>query len=488
MEKSIVEREINLLDMFWAVCLKWRQIIVWAFIFAVLAGGFSYLKSARTAKVAMEPAEEISLEDIQLEEDSQNDANAYLEYKQMYSNQIMYNDNASLMQLDANGFYREVITYYVDNHFSVEYPLIGKTNNINAIVESYKSELRDEEFVGKLEELTGCSEAESSYVKELIDCDNKYGKLSTKVNDTGILSVSIYSNDEETCKALAELVKESLEGGKATVTQKLGEHDITLIEDNYDYIADLDLLKYQQENVSKLSTYATNLDNMKSKLSDDEISYIEAYEREKILENEEVGEEVTDIPLVTISKKLVIVGFVGGGVLAFFIYALFYLLNSKLRLEDDFEEMYNIKLLGNVVTKSETKKKWFGFVDVLFNKMRHLNKRYFTKEEAVSMVAASIKIGARKLSTSKVYVTGAAVGKQEKFVVEQLKKELKKTDVELILGKPILYDAESLEQSAEVGCVVLIESVGVSLYREVAEEIEICKHQETKVLGAVVVA
>lgn len=276
MEKNIAEREINLIDMFWAVCLKWRQMVLWAVIFAVLAGGASYLKSAKAAR---QPKEEISLEDFELDEDSMKNVNAYLEYKQMYGEQILYNDKASLMQLDASGFYRGVLTYYVDNHFVVEYPFISKTNNINALIEAYKAEFRTEEFTARLQELTGSDEKEISYVQELIDCNSKYGDMIANTNNTGILTISVYSDSEESCKALTELVKETMEAGRPSIAEKMESHDITLLEDNCDYIADSDLWKYQQENISKLSTYKANMDNMENKMTDAELSYVAAYEK-----------------------------------------------------------------------------------------------------------------------------------------------------------------------------------------------------------------
>lgn len=489
MEKNIAEREINLIDMFWAACLKWRQILLWAVIFALLAGGASYFKSARTAKKVMEPAEEVSLDEIELEADSQNSANAYLEYKQIYADQIRYNENAPLMKLDSNGFYRSVITYYVDNHFSVEYPLVEKNDTTDAVIESYRAKLRNEEFAAKLEELTGSDTKMISYVKEQIDCANKYGRTDTVAEKDGILMISIYGADEQSCKEMSQLVKETISSGKATVTEQLGEHDIVLIEDSCDLVADVELLKYQQENISKLSTYSNVIRDLKSRLTEGELFYVGIYEREQSeLEGGKTAKEEDGSLKAAVSIKYVIVGIVGGAALAFFVIVLMYLFNRRLRLEDDFEMLYKAKLLGSVMIEDGNKKKWFAFVDRFFIKMRHLNKHYFTEDEAVSMVAAGIKIGAKKVGVSKVYMTGAVVGKEEKSIVERLKKELKKTGIELVAGKSILYDAEALEQSAEIGCVVLVERAGASLYGEVAEEIEICAHQGMKVLGAVVVA
>lgn len=489
MEKSIAEREINVIDMFWAVCLKWRQILLWAVVFALLAGGFSYLKSIRAAKQAAEPMEEISLDEIELDNDSKNNVNAYLAYKEIYANQIIYNENSPLMQLDSNGFYRGIITYYVDTHFEVEYPLINKKDNTSAIVGAYKVQLRSQEFTAKLKELADSDEKNVSYIKELIDCDNNYGKTDAVTGGNDVMMISVYGADERTCKEMAELVKEVISSGKAEVTKQMGEHDITLIEDNCEYVADIELLKFQQENISKCSAYFNTIRDLRGKLSDDELSYVDAYERQQSefeggMENDE--ENIFLKPSVSI--KYVVAGIVGGAALAFFAIVLMYLFNYRLRLEDDFEMLYGVKLLGSVLIKDDGKKKWFAFFDQFIIRMRHLNKRYFTEDEAISMVAAEIKIGVKKLEASKVFVTGAVVGKEEKSVIEQLKKELNKSGIELVLGKPILYDAEALEKSVEVGCVVLVERAGISLYGEIAEEIEICAHQGMKLLGAVVVA
>lgn len=489
MKKNFSEKEIDLIDMFWSTCLKWRSILLWAIIFAVFAGGFSYLKSAKAAKIATEPVEEIALEDIKLEEDSLENVNSYLEHKQIFEDQVKYNSQAFLMQLDANGFYRQVLTYYIDNHYLVEYPVMSKSNNINAMVEAYRAELRAEEFTIKLEEVTQCDEAKVSYKKELVDFSNRFGEETKSNDDDGILMISIYSVDKQECEVLAELVKETILNGKSRVTEKVGAHDISLIEDSCDYVADADLLKYQQENIGKLSTYANIIDSMKGKLTETELAYIDAYEKEK--ETAEQGESIEQEVVITdatINIKLVIVGFIGGMTSAFCVIMLLYLFNCRLRLEDNFEKVYNVKLLGNVIVKDEKKKRWFCFIDDFLNKMRHLNKHYFTEEDAVSMVAAGIKIGAKKQGTSKIYVTGATLGKEEKTLIEKIKRELCKNNIEVISGKPILYDAEALEMSAEIGYVVLFEHAGVSLYSEIAEEIEICEHQGVRILGAIVLA
>lgn len=493
MKKSITEREINLIDMFWAVCLKWRQMLVVGIIFAILGAGFSYIRGAQNVKDGTETAEKVALDELEatLEKTSKENAEMYLEYVEMYNEQLKYNELSPIMQLDAGGFYRSVITYSVDNYFSVEYPLMNKTNNITAMLEAYESEMKNQDFSEKIGEILELDKEAIPYVLESIECNNSLEEINYNNNAyVGIITISICNTDEQVCKELSKLVKDTITSKKENVTERVGEHKLTLIGDVCNFEADNDILIYQKQNLDKLITYFNVIEDMKEKFSADELAYVEAYANDvaEDMVGEETIDDVVDSASIVISKKIIVLGFFAGVIVVCFIAVCMYLINNRVRLEDEFEMLYEIKLLGNVVVKREKKNRVLGFIDDYISKMRHHNQHYFEEGEAVSMVAAGIKIGARKLNTSKVYITGATMGNEEKNVIEKLKKELKKANVELVMGKPILYDAEAFEELAEIGYVVLLERAGVSLYSEVVEEIEVCAHQGTKILGAVVVA
>jgi hypothetical protein len=398
------------------------------------------------------------------------------------------------MQLDANGFYVDTVSYYVDNHFTVEYPLTDKTNNVSAMVELYKTMLSDDTFTTKVGEILDESEVSASYGIELVDDANKYGNTNASNNvglatdEENLFMISIYGADEQLCEKLAELVKDVIDMGKTTVTERLGEHELILLNENCDYVADNKLLDYQQTNVNKVFNLDKNLKELKGKLSGNELRYIELYEEEQPDRLSEQQTENTTNFTPQISKKLIVVGFAGGIFISAIVLALLYLFNCRLRLEDNFEGIYNVKLLGNIVLEDKGKQKWFKYIDQFFLKMRHWNKHYFEEQEAMDMITTGIKIAAKQLGTSKAYITGAAIEEDEKQIIEALARELKIAGIELNGGKPILYDAEALEQSAEIGFVVLLEHAGKSLYQEIEDEIEICAHQKVKIIGTVVVA
>ncbi len=487
MKKGVAEREINLFDMLWAVCQKWRSILTVAVIMAVLAGGFSYYRSVKSVE-ALAEAEQITSEDLAkgLSYEEIKTSEVYLNYKQTYEELTYYTENAPLMQMDANDFYVGEVGYYVDNGYKVEYPIIGENNNVVAMVNAYKGTIGTQEFAQKIEEILG-SAGIDSYAMELVDCDGTYagGNVIDNQEDKGVLSVTVYAKDEETCLALKELVKSVIESSKGEVTKQFGKHDITIIKDVVSRTSSGDLLQVQKEKMDLAYTCSNNMYNMSLKFTPAQQAYVDMCIEEGGKVTEVVNEEEKAVPVAAISKKLVALGFLGGAFLMFVIWGLMYIFSSRIRLEDNFEVVFGSKLLGNVPT-SDKKKKWFYFIDAIFEKLRHYNQHYFEREEALDMVAANIRIAMAKKDAKKVMVTGAILGAEEKAIAEDLATKLKKDGIEILCASPILYNAEALEKLVEIGQVVLVEKVEKSLCGEVEREIEICRQQEVNLIGCVV--
>lgn len=492
------EREINLADMIWTICLKWRVLLVSAVIFAVLAGGYSCLNSMRSRERSDDSDPQLS--NIELLEDSQDRVNQYLQYVKILEDQFAYNENAPFMQLNALGFYVGRVSYYVDNHFQDEQPDNSEFGNMKAIITSYLAELRSEGFISELYSLMGGSADNSAYLLELVDTANQYGGAvfsqnaniaAALDNGSNTMTISVYGAEEAACRELLQLVKKTIEGKRDSVAGRIGEHDIILIEDACNYVSDIQLLTYQKGKMDWVTTSQTAVKNLEGQLSEQEMLYIQQLETSQEVEGsaEDEGNEpqqnTVTFSAADINVKYVAIGFVGGLILAGFVIILLYVLNNRLRLADDVEALYGVKLFCRMVPDEERKKKIFDFVDDFLIKLRNINQHSFTPEEAISMAAAGIRISARNAKTTKIYATGSNMGPKEKAVIENLAEELKKTGVELIAGNPILYDAEAMEHAAEVGNLVLVERAGVSMYDEVSNELETCSYQGIKILGMV---
>ena len=481
------EMELNLTDMLWTIIMKWRVVFICGILFAILAGGVSYIRSGKR----IEAAKQATTQEIRLEGEALDNAMDYLAYWELYKKQKKYNENSLMMQLDGNGFYKAVLAYYVDNQFTIEYPQINKKNNIFAFTSQYISFLECDEFYDKLPDI-GDDQNKKAYYSEAIDLSNRYGGGKTIQIDDNLMVIAVYNEDKETCLAIAEIIDETVLEKKAEVTRLLGEHEVTRIRNECIFTADTDLLFYQNQNFTAQNTQRVNMSTLEKNLTKEELAYINQKMQEKRESSDEAAQESSQIEeelqnaTPSISKKLVVVGFVMGAILAAGVLAFVYLFRARLNMRDDFEKLYGIKLLGNVVYEDK-RKKLFGFVDRLLIKLRDRRKHYFKEEEACNMIAASVRIAAVKADTDKVFVTGSNLEGKGKDFIEKLSKLLKKDQIVMITGNSILYDASALEKLVETGNVVLVEEAEKSLYDEIKKEIETCHYHKIELIGAVVI-
>ena len=471
------EREVSLWDMFWAVCMQWRKIIVVGVIFAVLLGGMSVLNSVRQIRIN-QAIDEQNLEDFALNENQMANVNLYLKYKELYEQENMYAQKSPIMKLDGTKALCGKVFAYVDNNYTVEYPIVEKKDCAGALVEFYKSLFDTDQISEDICKIYGGDIKDVSYYGELV--------AATNMGD-GVLSVSVYAQNEEQCKAMLQLVKDSVEAKRKQAADMFEEHDIVwmseeCVQEYSEYIFEL-----QERNLKGLYTYGKSVQDNYAVLSEEELLYIEKIE--EMASGEYGTGNVLSEELVKISVdiKYVLVGFVGGVFVMFFAMVVLYIVNSKVRIEDELEKYLEEKVLGIVLLGNQSKKKWFSFIDKFFLRMRHYNKHYFKKDASIQMIAANIKIYAKQNNADKVYVSGAACSEIDKEVIGQIGEELAGSDVQLVFGKPVLYDAEALTQMVEVGTVVFVEQAQNSTYRELEKVKEICKSQDVNLLGYLVI-
>ncbi|MBQ8246552.1 MAG: hypothetical protein IJZ42_05425 [Lachnospiraceae bacterium] len=484
MGKSVAEREINIWDMFWAICLKWRSILISAVIFMILFGGYSYYESLQNVNT-VERNQTVSGVGKELNLEERNAVEACFEYVDLYNEQKLYNENAVIMNLDANNFYLGELSYYVNNYYEVEYPTIDKSNNVAAIIKGYKTLLNSEVFAEKVNAVCGAE----NYAMELIDSENLYGEETSNITDAdrGYFTISVYARSKDECDALKELVKEEITAGTAGVSTAIGKHEIKMFQDMTREASSYKLLEYQKNATDKLQSSSVQMTNFASKFTDQQKNYFKLLQEDVSGTNKMKSEEQTKATSPSISKKKLVFGFVIGAFLAFIMWALLYMTNNRLRLEEDFEKVYEKKLLGNIPVENSRKKKLFGFIDRIFIGLRHLNQRYFEQEKAYEMVAANIRISLKKAENKTLLVSGAICGHDEKKVVEELVKRLKHDGIRLEYTSPFLYNAEALEKLVEIGQVIFIEKAEKSLCQEVYREIEICEQQNINLIGCIVI-
>ena len=114
-----IEREINLIELFWGILFNWRQILCVGIIFAVLLSGVKYVGDTKDYRKAQNAGSE--LEEIELtneEEEEVDSAKKIMERIEEYEN---YMDNSVYMQLNPYKKHIVELQYFVKSDYIINY-------------------------------------------------------------------------------------------------------------------------------------------------------------------------------------------------------------------------------------------------------------------------------------------------------------------------------------------------------------------------------
>lgn len=113
------EREISLRELIWKILYGWRAVIVSALVFAVLLGGYSYVKSSQSIKNAKNQ-KNVSI--VELEEGLSTQEKEAVEQAEAIQQQIIekeeYQKESILMNVDAYHQDSKTLQYYVDTNYT----------------------------------------------------------------------------------------------------------------------------------------------------------------------------------------------------------------------------------------------------------------------------------------------------------------------------------------------------------------------------------
>lgn len=475
------EREIDLVDLIVEILLHWRMFIIWMLIGVVISGAYSVVRSHNTVKSQQTQTDKMDQnpEDLLSDEEMQN-VNYVIAYEAAYNAQNDYLARAPIMKIDPNHIYKAEATIAV----------IAKDPNKCKVIESvYEDIVQSSELITKTAEDIG---TESTGLNELILLarSNSFSdnfiiqsNLENVAEDANTFRITIIYNNEKQCQNILNAVITFLNEKQPDIERSLGEHSIVVMNESFGIVSDAGVAATQRQALSNTSVMKKELSAAKDNLSVAEQQYYQ------LLTSEEAGEQIVSSETVSesgISLKHVFFG----AVIAPFVYALIlfiiYILNTKIRIADNLQELYNIPQLG-IIPFPENSKKLFGFIDRWFLSLRNRNKRQFTSEEALELAAVAIKISAGKETLQEISLIGCGLKERSFDICEKIRTRLNEDNIHVNILNNILYDAQSLEELENIKGVVLIGGIGSTLYVEIMNELELLKRQGIKVLGGILI-
>ncbi len=397
--------------------------------------------------------------------------NYVITHEKLYRDKANYLEHSVLMLLDPNDIRKAELTCYVacdDRQQSYD------------IEKVYEELIQSSEA---MEYITTQMDGDSVDISEVVTIDRNG---SQAMGGTNSFKVEVFHYKEEDCRKIAQALIAYMGEKQDALSKTLGDHRIEVINQAFTVVADLDILERQREFRKDMDALEDIVVRNKDAFSPEEMLYYQYLLGDG---QNEKGESITEAdtpgtPMV--SKKYILLG-MG---LAAFVYMLLivacYVMNTRLRITDQLQEIYGIQQLGTIPAQNESRR-LFCFVDKRILRLREGKQRTFSAARALDLATTAVKLVAQKEVDREICLMGCGLQGQSLTVCETIRETLGKDKIQVGIINNVLYDVQAMEKLESVKGVVLVEQAGETRYSEIAAELELLERQNIKVLGGIVV-
>lgn len=463
--KRTEDIEIDLIDLLRRLCAQWKQILICAVLFAVLAGAYSYMKSGSAPAVE----ESDKVEEIELKEDEQRGVTAAIRQEEELRGLEEYIENSVLMQIDP--YHRSSIMLL----FAVK-PTDGQA--LQRITESYLNFVQNGGAADAVM-ASGGWDLDKTYLAELISVSSRTSSgtpvITTPENvppSETVLYVRVMGLDTGMTESLAEDVQAALETYSATVKGAAGDHTLTLLSMETSVVADGDLQTQQHNKWALLTSYADGLKAMTDAFSDEQKL---VYQKAIGIEEEEDEADGAEMNAERgISKKYVVLGLAGGIFLYCCIYACLYLFRDTLKSTEEMKGLYTFPVYGGIPLKGK-------------GKSTDAQKNAYEQEKA--QILNRVRLACKNQEITRLcIVSDFSFDEQEKACMADLAKQLNSWGIETLITENAGRETAAWDTLADVGHVLMVCRIGTTTHRMVDEEMSFYQENDIAVLGAVAFA
>ena len=458
MDNNAYEQEIDLKDLMFTVLRRWRSIILIAFVLAILFGGY------KCGKELMNQGNEEFVTD--LKEQYENDLEKYEQSKKGYERDInnltasityqeKYKENSILLKVDPYNKGTASIDVFVRMlEPSLENGLTVMTvDYADGVVKAYASAIQQGGFLAGLAEQKGI---DLIYLKELIKVTVDY--------DSNMFNVSVTYPDEKGAEEILNEIIDSIESEQTVVQEKLGQHSISLMNQDVGVITDQSLTDYQQQKVKNLADTNNSLEDAEKALED--------------LVEPKKPVALSKISILKAAIKYGILGWIVGAFLTAFGIGVVFVMNGKLSTDNDLKDRFGLKLLGGFTEKRE--KRAFSRIDEWLDSLG--GKENIPDELAYDMIAVNIHNFIHE--DKSIFLTGTV----EKEVLDNLVVKLQKRlpELKLEVGADLTRNVLTLQRIPEYDEIILVETRRESRYKEIEREVETIFNLKKNIVGYIV--
>lgn len=479
------EREIDLVDMLGRIISKWRRVIVigcmgllLGIVVACILGFVKFKENDIEAqKEVSQKGLSEALADLleeekgkELKETAERQYDTYVSIQSLYDIQTESLTKSIYNNMDASHITNVILSYYVDNHYVNEYPIVNGYNNINDIISAYGAKLLSDKVCGDIAIILGV-ETEPRYIKEIISVSNP---------STSSLTITIMTDDA----VLSEKIAEYYKGIMGSVTEELildyGDFTTSLMQEQEYTESSIDVLNKQNEAKSKFTTYDSQIQSIEKSMSGAQLDYYKALVKNYKLENMEAQEDQGFLSYI--SKKMIALIALGAVAVAVVIYGAGYVLDGAVKTGEELASMSCSMLLGTVLVDADKKRK-----HILFDKWAvALTDERVLCDDADRTVQAISETVVQYLSNNNlksVLFAGADIKHTD--VLDKLTDLLKTSGIKINTAMDAFDSPDTISDITASDMIVLVGEVGSSKYKKLDRVLAMCRLYKKEIVGAV---
>lgn len=478
------EREISLLELLVEMMLRWRRFLAWMAAGAVLAGAVSYVRRDQTPeavqtggqKAGQELTDDLSDLKERLTDAQLQNVKYVMDYEAFYRDRTDYQKKSLLMKLDANCVQKTDLTFYVD---AADWRMAA------GIEKAYEDLIQGRELgvyaAGQIhgESVSGISEA--------VSLARGSGNLDEGTNS---FRVSIMHYDKTVMRDIVKAVIHFLEEKHDRIEEVMGKHGIVTVNRSESATADMGVLDRQKSVIDEIATMETTILQYKDAFTAEEQQYYDAMTEDasdsKAADGQEPDEEDRGA-LTGIRIRDVVLGMLLAAFLYGFVFFMHYVFNNKLCASDSLQELYGMPQLG-FIPRQEEGGKPFAFIDQWILSLRDSGGRRFTREEAMRLSVAAVRMAAVREGTGRMILAGCGLCGQALEICKMIQEDLAKEGIQAEVLDNILYDAQAMCSLEGADAAVLVACAQSALYSEIGREMELLSRQGITILGGIVAA
>ena len=463
------DREIDLIDLFFNIMGKWRQMLILGLVLAVIAGIYGAVKTKSTfapgeAHDVVVSEYEAEVREYERQIDAYDKLLSNLEaMEQALARREEYRSKSIYLNLDLDNVVRYTTTWVInlgedewDNYHE------GMEDPVDQIVADYAAP----STIAKMDwDRVAAAIGESpDYISEVVSVA---GSLE---GNSVVLTVTY--KDKAGAEKLKDEVKKQLLAIWSGYAAHLPGHSVEEVMETIRVSPDKrvadDIKAFEDELVS----YKTQISNIKSQISNAK----KPWELDKP-KTESVEDLFTEKVLIKKTIKYAVIGFVAGVFLIFMFYGVLYLMSGLLRTREEFRDYYGIEVISDIPDLKEAEKK--NSIDKLLVKLR--GRKIFSREEYRNRTMIRLE---KLLRNKKLVVTGTAAKEKISEIAAEIKEAI--PDMEITEAGNITEHSEGLRLMDKETDILLIEKKNSSKHKDIEEEIRLIRKQGGRIIGGVI--